>query len=216
MADKPALDTLLAAIDENGGTRRGEVSWLTRKLVLARGHYAPERFNHCDWVERDDVEAAWKALADELPRRELLSMGGIGGHPGGGWADLVSVHALPNGGCIYSWETDFADAGWQATLLIATAEHARGEADAAVAELALSIDSEGLGLARGAFGGACDELETVLPPSRAVPLLVKALTEVGDLYDPTMEALAEQAPTDLEPWGHDWMTWLIENTFFAV
>jgi hypothetical protein len=111
-------------------------------------------------------------------------------------------------------ETDFADLGRQATLLIATTEHAGDEADAYVAGLALSIDGKGLGLARGAFGGACDELDTVLPPSRAVPLLVNALAEVGDLYDPTMEALAEQAPGHLEPWGHDWMSWLVENTFF--
>jgi hypothetical protein len=214
MADKTALDTLLAAAEGIGGTRRGEISWLTKQLVLARGFYAPARFNDSDWVERDDVEAAWKALADDLPRRQLLSLGGIGGHPGGGWAKIVCAHALPGGGCIYSWETDFADLGLQATLLIATTEHAGGEADVSVAELALSIDGEGLGLARGAFGGACDALDTVLLSSRAVPLLVNALAEIGDLYDPTMEAMAEQAPGHLEPWGHDWMSWLIEHTFF--
>lgn len=214
MTDKTALDTLLSAADEMRGTPRGGISWLTKKLVLARGYYAPDRFNHSDWLERDDVEAAWKALADDLPWRELLSMGGIGGHPGGGWAELVCAHLLPGGGCIYSWETDVADLGLQVTLLVAATVHAGDGADAAVAEFALSIEGEGLGLGRGAFGGACDELHTVLSSNRAVPLLVKALAEVGELYDPTMEALAEQAPSHLEPWGHDWMRWLVENTFF--
>jgi hypothetical protein len=78
----------------------------------------------------------------------------------------------------------------------------------------LSIEGEGLGLARGAFGGACDGLHTLLPSSRAVPLLVKALAEIGDLYDAAMEELAEQAPSHLEPWSHDWMSWLVEKTFF--
>jgi hypothetical protein len=116
--------------------------------------------------------------------------------------------------CIYSWETDVADLAQQATLLIATTEHAGDEADACVVEVTLSIDGEGLGLARGAFGGACDELHTVLPASRAVPVLVAALAEVGDLYDPTMEELAEQAPSQLKPWQHDWIAWLVEHSFF--
>jgi hypothetical protein len=97
MTDQAALDTLLAAVAEIGGTRRGEISWLTNKLVLARGYYPPARFDYDDWVERDEVEAAWKTLTDELPRRELLSLGGIGGHPGGGWAEIVCAHALPGG-----------------------------------------------------------------------------------------------------------------------
>jgi hypothetical protein len=43
-----------------------------------------------------------------------------------------------------------------------------------------------------------------------------ALTEVGDLYDPSMEGLAEEAPKHLEPWGPEWTTWLVEETFFSA
>ena len=209
------LRTVIDVAQELAGSPDGGVRWLSKPLLVARGYYAPDHFEYDDWVEREDVEAAWKSVADGLPNRELLSMGGIGGHPGGGWLDVIRAHDLPTGGCIYTWEEDVADVGRQATLLIATSARRDDDADLRVAELALSVEADvGLGLARAACAGACDEFGTVLPMSRAVPLLVPALAEVGELYDPGMEELAEQAPENLEPWGPEWLAWLVERAFF--
>jgi hypothetical protein len=189
--------------------------WLQQQLLLGRGHYAPDDFDDDGWVERAEVETSWAAIGDERPQRELLDMYGMGGHPGGSWAELIRAHDLPPRESIYTWETDIADVGRQATLLIATCEKPDAETDAKVVETALSPGPRGLSLPLAAMGGTLDEMRTVLPRKRTVPLLVDALDEVGDAFAdaPGVEELAQQAPARLEPWSPDWNTWLVERYF---
>jgi hypothetical protein len=213
-----ALDVLRDAIRRIPASAEGDVWWLEQKLVLARGYYAPDEFDFADAVEVAEVEAAWGGIAGSLPQRELLYMYGMGGHPGGSWADIVRAHDFIRGTRIYSWETDIADVGQQGTFMIAATEKANEEVDAQVVETALSIrEPRGLELARSAMSGTLDEMRTVLPRQRIVPLLVDALDEVGDVFvdsDEILGHLVNEAPEHLQPWGMEWKRWLVE-TYFA-
>jgi hypothetical protein len=212
--DEP-LNVLLEEVSRVETSDDGSLRWLVQKLVLARGYYAPEHFEYEGWIEKAEMEAAWGALVEQLPQRELLLMGSsLGGHPGGSWEDVVRAHDLPTGGCLYSWQTDIADLGRQATLLIGIAERMSVRADHRVVELALTDEPEGLRLAANAFGGTLDGFRTVLPPARAVPLLVAALEAEGELYGIRMERVASQAPEELEPWETEWKTWFVEEFFW--
>jgi hypothetical protein len=166
-------------------------------------------------VELAELESAWELVSEKLPQRDLLYMGGIGGHPGGGWADYTRAHDLPGGGSLYTHEVDVADIGEQSTSVVGLSDTTDFEVDARVVELALSIeDPRGLRLGFAALGGALDEMYTMLPRDRAVPLLVEGLAELGAIPDdPVMEELAAGAPENLEPWGPEWKAWLVGEYF---
>jgi hypothetical protein len=218
VTDGSELDVVLEAMRGIPASAEGDISWLRQMLVLARGHYAPDHFDFVDALEVAEVEAAWGSIGERLRQRELLYMFGVGGHPGGSWADIVRAHDLPQGTCLYTWETDLAEAGQQGTFLIAVTEKANEEVDARVVETALSIgEPRGLGLAHSAMSGTLDEMRTVLPRWRIVLLLVDVLDEVGDAFigfdDLILSELVKEAPEHLQPWGPEWKTWLVERYF---
>ena len=76
------LAVIVNAAQTVGASIEGPLRWLEQRLVVARGPYAPERFDDSDKVELTEVEAAWGFASSKLSQRELLYMGGIGGHPG--------------------------------------------------------------------------------------------------------------------------------------
>jgi len=193
----------------------GGAHWLARKLVLARGYYAPDHFEYMDVVEIPEVEVAWAVIGESLLQRELQYMFGMGGHPGGSWADILRAHDFPGGTRLYTWETDIADVGQQCALLFATAEQANAGVDERVVETALSIRPPlGLELARYVLSGTLDEMRTVLPRERLWPLLVDVLDDADgglEWFDENLEEVANEAPEDLRPWTPEWKTWLVET-----
>lgn len=208
------LNVILDACHGIEASTEESLRWLKRELVVARGDSAPERFNYPGLIELTEVEAAWKIAGPTLPQHDLLYLAGIGGHPGGGWADRVCGHDLPDGSRLYTCEIDVADVGEQRTSVIALTETPNPEIDARVVELVLSInDPRGMRLALGAVAGEFEHMATVLSRERLVPLLVQALGEVEEGFDFGIEALAEEAPENLEPWSPEWKTWLVQEYF---
>jgi hypothetical protein len=194
VTDDEALEVVLDAVRGISASADGDIRWLERMLVLTRGHYAADHVDFVDATEIAEVEAAWAAIGERLPERELLYIFGMGGHPGGSWADIVRAHDLPQGTCLYTWETDIADVGQQGTFLIAGTENATEQVDARVVETVLSTSElRGLELARSAMSGTLDEMRTVLPRHRLVALLVEVLGEGGDLFSGPNEIFEELA-----------------------
>jgi hypothetical protein len=206
------LGVILNASQGCKSSTEGQLCWLEQRLVVAS---RPGAFKSSDELELAEVLSAWKLVGEKLPQRILLFMGSIlGGHPGGGWTNYVCAHDLPGGGSIYTVEVDVADVGEQWTAVVALSETIDPEVDDRVVELALSVDDpRGLRLGYGALGGTLDDMSTTLPRDRAVPVLVEALTAIGDLVDVGMEELAAEAPGNLEPWGPEWKAWLVEEYF---
>jgi hypothetical protein len=213
MDHRAALDFVVDAIHRVGGTEEHGLIWLGQMVVVARGLYAPDHFEYMKALEEPQLVAAWDEL-DVTPGRELLYMYGMGGHPGGSWAEIVSAHVLDEGTCVFAWQTDVADAGQQGTFLFAHSERENDEVDMRVVERALSGD--GLELARGAFSGTLDEMRTALPRDRLVSSLVEALDGEAAEFNEELWGLGDEAPDELERGGRQWKTWLVESYFAHV
>ena len=213
-----AREILLKAVQGIPASTDGDVRWLERKLVLRRGYYT-EDFDFTEAIECSGVEGAWREIGESLPVRELLYMYGMGGHPGGAWADVICAHDLDPCLRVYTWETDIADVGQQGTFLIATSVNANEAVDTLVTEATLSTsDPRGLSLAFGALGGALDEMRTVLSRERMVQSLVGALEQdigVSDvlLEGINLEDLKEGSREHLQPSNAEWKVWLVETCF---
>jgi hypothetical protein len=200
-----------------------DLVWLEPKLLLARGHYAPDQFE--DTEEVPGLVAAWEKAGKTLRTRELLYLYGMGGHPGGAWAEIIRAHDLPGGPRIYSRESDYADLGEQGTFLIAVGEKIDNETDAQVVEELHSLEGQELAQL---FFTAIDKARTVLPRERLMPHLLKALDETvaPDGYDDLAlnqgyESLDEfveaaEAPEGLKPDSREWKAWFVENYLDGV
>jgi hypothetical protein len=221
MTDDDALRVLLQALEKIPSSADTGVQWLKRKLLVARGYYAADDdLEYEDAIVDAEVEAAWAAICDDLPEQELLYLYGMGGHPGGSWADIVRRHDLPRGGSVYTREIDIADAGSQWTFLIATAERPEDDTDSRVVETAISLrEPPGLEVARSALSGTVNEMRTVLPRPRLVKVLVAAWDKklrdeffldsfIGDLGSFIDD---EESPAHPEPETAEWSQWVIET-----
>jgi hypothetical protein len=204
-----ALKTVIEAIGP--GRVDQHLIWPTKLVAVARGFYAPDRFDFVDALEAPALEQAWAAISATLPERELLYMYGLGGHPGGSWADIVRAYELPRGDRLYGWETDIADVGQQGTFIFAMSRKANQDTDERATAYAPSVN--GLGLARSALSGTLDELRCVLTREQILPLLTETLDDIGDVFlnfDDTLEELVRDTPDELKPWEPGWNNWLIE------
>jgi hypothetical protein len=108
--------------------------------------------------------------SEELPDRELLYLFWWGSHPGGATAVIIRSHELPDGGSIYSEESDYPEAG---TFLIARSGMAGEEADGRFLEALLARNGQPFGVSL--FGGPADEIRSLLPKAKLTSLIVQAL-----------------------------------------
>lgn len=179
----------MAAVAEFKPTTADAPARPARKLVRARGYYAPDEFE--DAVEVPELTSAWEHVGVSFPERELLYLYSMGGSPGGACADIIRSHDLPSGTRIYSQECDYPEPG---TFLIASTAAPDDETDARVIEDVLSV--HGQRLAMTLLMGTVDEMRTVLPRARLLPFPWKRSTSSSPTRDTRPWTLPRTRPNN--------------------
>jgi len=140
-----------------------------KKLLLARGHAAPEVFETA--TTHPELEATWKSVEAELSEEELLGLYGEGGAPGAEVQVVISSRDLADLGeerVIYTERSNYPEDG----LFLLASSRATPDADANFLEELLATSGTRFGTELFVLA---DEVRSSFSTPTLVPWFVKAL-----------------------------------------